>query len=124
MKVREESEKSWLKTRHSKNEHHGIQSCHFMANRWGNNETLRDFLFLVSQITADCDCSHAIKRCLVLEKKAMTNLESILKSRDITLPTKVGIVKAMAFPAVMYGWESWTRKKPEHARNDAFELWY
>ena len=90
-----------------------------MANRWENS----DFIFGGSKITADGDCSHEIKRHLILGRKAMTNLDSILKSRDITLPTKVWIVKAMVFPVVMYGRESWTIKKPEHRRNDAFELW-
>ena len=77
-------------------------------------ETVRDFIFFGSKITADGDCSHEIKRCLLLGRKAMTNLDSILKSRDITLPTKVHLVKAMAFPVVMYGCESWTIKKDEH----------
>ena len=86
-------------------------------------ETVRDFIFLGSKITADGDCSHEIKRHLLLGRKAMTNLDSILKSRDITLPTKVHLVKAMVFPVVMYGCESWTIKKAEHQRIDAFELW-
>ena len=96
-----------------------------MANRWGNNETVTDFIFLGSKITADGDCSHEIKRCLLLGKKAMTNLDSVLKSREsnITLPTKVCTVKAMVFPVVMYEWESWTIKKAEGRRIDAFELW-
>ena len=101
-----------------------------MANRWGNNgnsETVTDFIFLGPQITADGDCSREIKRCLLLGRKAMTNLDSILKSRDITLTTKVCIkvrvVKAMVFPVVMYGCESWTRKKAERQRTEAFELW-
>ena len=84
-------------------------------------ETVLDFIFLDSKITADGDCSHEIKRCLLLGKKVMTNLESILKSRDITLPTKVCLVKAMVFLVVMYGCESWTVKKAEHQRIDAFE---
>ena len=87
-------------------------------------ETVTDFVFLGSKITADGDCSHEIKRCLLLGRKAMTNLDSILKSRDITLPTKVCLMKAMIFPVVMYGCESWTIKKAEHRRIDAFELWY
>ena len=87
-------------------------------------ETMRDFIFLGSKITADSDCSHEIKRHLLLGRKAMTNLDSILKSRDITLLTKVCLVKAMIFPAVMYGCESWTIKKAEHQRIDAFQLWY
>ena len=86
-------------------------------------ETVTDFIFLGSKITADADCSHEIKRHLFLERKAMTNLDSILKSRDITLPTKVHLVKAMVFPVVMYGCESWTIKKAGHQRIDAFELW-
>ena len=86
-------------------------------------ETVRDFIFLVSKITANGDCSHEIKRHLLLERKAMTNPDSILKSRDITLPMKVRLVKAMVFPVVMYGCESWTIKKAERQRIDAFELW-
>ena len=93
-----------------------------MANRWGNNG-YSDRLYLGgSKITADGDCSHEIKRYLLLRRKAMTNLDSILKSRDITLPTKAHLVKAMVFPVVMYGCESWTIKKAEHQRIDAFEL--
>ena len=87
-------------------------------------ETVSDFIFLGSKITADGDCSHEIKRHLLLGRKAMTNLDSILKSRDITLPTKVHLVKAMIFLVVMYGCESWTIKKAECQRTDAFELWY
>ena len=86
-------------------------------------ETVIDFTFLGSKITADGDCSHEIKRCLLLGRKAMTNLDSILMSRDITLPTKVRLVKALIFPVVVYGCESWTIKKAEHQRTDAFELW-
>ena len=86
-------------------------------------ETVSDFIFLGSKITADGDCSHEIKRCLLLGKKVMTNLDSILKSTDITLPTKVHLIKGMVFPVVMYGCESWTVKKAEHQRVDAFELW-
>ena len=86
-------------------------------------ETMSDFIFLGSKITADGDCSHEIKRRLLLGRKIMTNLDSIFKSRDITLPTKVRLVKAMVFPVVMYGYESWTVKKAEHRRIDAFELW-
>ena len=86
-------------------------------------ETVRDFIFGGSKITADGDCSHEIKRCLLLGRKVMTNLDSILKSRDITLPTKVYLVKAMVFPAVMYGFESWTIKKAERQRTDASKLW-
>ena len=87
-------------------------------------ETVADFMFLGSSITADGDCSHEIKRLLLLGKKVMTNLDSILKSRDITLSTKVCLVKAMVFPVVMYGCESWTIMKPEYQRIDAFELWF
>ena len=86
-------------------------------------ETVSDFIFLGYKITADADCSHEIKRRLLLGRKVMTNLESIFKSRDITLPTRVYLVKAMIFPMVMYGCESWTVKKAEHRRIDAFELW-
>ena len=86
-------------------------------------ETVTDFVFLGSKITADGDCSHEIKRCFLFGRKAMTNLDSILKSRDITLPTKIHLVKAMIFPVVMYGCESWTIKRAESRRIDAFELW-
>ena len=92
----------------------------FMANRWGNSAWLH---FGGSKITADGDCSHEIKRRILLERKVMTNPDSIFKSRDITLPTKFRLVKAMVFPVVMYGWESWTIKKAEHQRIDALELW-
>ena len=113
MKVKEESEKTGLKL--------NIQKTKIMASgpitSWQIDgetvETVADFLFLGSKITADSDCSHEIKRCLLLGRKVMTNLDSILKSRDITLPTKVCLVKAMVFPAVMYGCESWTVKKAE-----------
>ena len=94
-----------------------------MGNRWGNSGTVSDFIFLGSKITEDGDCSHEIKRRLLLERKFMTNLDSMLKSRDITLPTKVCLVKALVFPVVMYGCESWTVKKAECRRIDAFELW-
>ena len=87
-------------------------------------ETVTDFIFLGSKITADGDCSHKIKRHLLLGRKAMTNLASTLKSRDITMPTKVHTVKAMVFPGVMYGSDSWTIKKAEHQRTDAFKLWH
>ena len=87
-------------------------------------ETVSDFILLGSKITADGDCSHEIKRCLLLKRKVMTNLDSIFKSRDITLPTKVHLVKAMVFPVVIYGCKSWTIKKAECRRIDAFELWY
>ena len=120
MKVNEESEKAGLKF--------NIQKMKIMAHSpitsWQiDGETVRDFIFLGSKITADDDCSHEIKRYLLLRKKAMTHLDSILKSRDITLPTYVCVVKAMVFPIVMYGCESWTMKKVEHWRTDAFELW-
>ena len=114
--------KSWRKVQHSEN-YHGIWSHHFMANRWGNSGNSADFIFLGSKSTADGDCSHEIKTRLLLGRKVITNLGSILKSRDITLPTKVCLVKAMVFPVVMYGCDSWTIKKAEHRRNDAFELW-
>ena len=107
---------SWLKTQHSENEDRGIWPHNFMANRWGNNGNI---YFLVLQNR----CSHEIKRHLLLGRKAMTNLGSILKSRDIILLTKIHIVKAMVFPVVTYGCESWTIKKAERRRTDAFELW-
>ena len=95
-----------------------------MANRWGNSgNSVRLYFWRGSKITADGDCSHEIKRHLLLRKKVMTNLDSIFKSRDITLPTKVRLVQAMVFPVVMYGCESWTVKKAERRRIDAFELW-
>ena len=96
-----------------------------MANKWGKKmETITDLIFLDSKITVDSNCSHEIKRRLLLGRKAVTNLDSMLKSRDITLPTKVCIVKAVVFPVVMYGCESWTIKKAEHHIIDAFELQY
>ena len=94
-----------------------------MANRWETVETVADFIFGGSKITADGDCSHEIKRCLLLGRKVLTNLDSILKSRDITLPTKFCLVKAMVFPVVMCGYESWTIKKVKCQRIDAFERW-
>ena len=123
MKVKEESEKAGLKL--------NIQKMKITASSpitsWKINEktiaTMTDFIFLGSKITADGDCSHKIKRHLLLGRKVMTNLDSILKSRDITLSIKVSLVKAMVFPVVMYGCESWTVKKAEHRRIDAFELW-
>ena len=116
MKVKEESEKVGLKF--------NIQKTSIMASTIGGEtvETVSDFIFLGSKITADGDCSHEIKRCLLLGSKVMTNLDSILKRRNITLPTKVHLVKAMVFPVVMYGCESWTMKKAESQRIDAFEL--
>ena len=112
MKVKEQSEKAGLKLsiqktkikkKKPKTEDHDIQSHHFMANRWETMETVTNLIFLGSKITADGDCSHEIKRRLLLGRKAMTNLDSILKSRDITLPAKVCLVEAMVFPVVMYG---------------------
>ena len=100
-----------------------IWSNHFTAHRWGNNGNSDRFIFLGPKITADGDCSHEIKRCLLLGRKPMTNLDSILKSRDIMLPTKVLLVKAVVFTVVLYGCESWTIKKAESQRIDAFELW-
>ena len=119
MKVKEESEKAGLKL--------NIQKTKIMASgpitSWQiDGETVSDFILWGSKITADGDCSHEIKRCLLLGRKVMTNLDSIFKSRDITLPTKVRLVKAMVFPEVMYGCESWTVKKAEHQRIDVFEL--
>ena len=104
--------KGWLKAQHSENEDHGIWSHHFMANRWGNSGN-NDRLFLGSKITRDGDCSHEIKRCFLLRRKAMTNLDTMLKGRAITLPIKAHLVKAMVFPIAIYGCESWTIKKAE-----------
>ena len=120
MKVKVETEKVGLKL--------SIQKTKIMASSpiisWQiDGETVADFIFLGSKITADGYCSHEIKRCLLLGRKVMINLESILKSRDITLPTKVHLVKSMFFPVVMYGCENWAIKKAEHRRIDAFELW-
>ena len=114
MKVKEESEKHWLKTQHSKNKNHGIWSHHFMANRWENSGNSGLLYFGGSKITADGDCSHEMKRRLLLGRKVMTNIDSILKGRDITLLKKVRLVKAMIFPVVMYGREIWTMKKAQH----------
>ena len=111
-KVKDESEKG-LKAQHSENEDHGIWCHHFMGNRWGNSRNNVRLYFGGSKITADGDCSHDIKRCLLLGRRVMTNLDSILKSRDITLPTNVHLVKPMVFPMVTYGCESWTVKKAE-----------
>ena len=123
MKVKEESGKTGLKL--------NIQKTKIMASgpitsrqiEGGKVETVTDFIFFGSKITADCDCSHEIKRCLLLGRKAMTNLDSVSKSKDIPLPTNVHIVRAMVFLVVMYGCESWTTKKAERRRIDAFELW-
>ena len=112
--------KSWLKTQHSKNEDDGIQSHHFLANRWGNNGNSEVFYFLGLQNHWDGDCSHEIKWFLLLGRKTMTNLDSILKSRYITLSTKVCLVKAMVFPVVIYGCESWTINKAEGQKNRCF----
>ena len=114
MKVKEESEK---------NQDHGIWSHQFMGNRWGNSGNSGWLNFGGSKITADGDCSREINRCLLLGRKVMINLDSILKSRDITLSTKVHLVKAMVFPVGMYGCESWTIKKAERQRIDSFEPW-
>ena len=103
MKVKEESEKTGLKLNIQKNKDHGIRSHHFMKNRWGIMEIVTDFIFFGSKITMDGNCSHEIKGRLLLGRKTMTNLDSLLKSRDITLLTRVRIVKAMIFPIVMYG---------------------
>ena len=111
--------KSWLIAQHSENQDHGIWFHHFMTTV-GKLETVTNFIFLGSKITADSDCSHEIKGCLLLGRKAMTTLDSILKSRDVTLLTKVHLVKAMVFPVVMYECESWTIKKAECRRIDAF----
>ena len=123
MKMKEESEKVGLKLNIQKMKIMAsgpITSCQIDVEKV---ETVSDFIFLGSKITADGDCSHEIKRCLLLGRKVMTNLDSILKSRDVTLPTKVRLVKAMVFPVVMYGCESWTIKKAECQRIDVFELW-
>ena len=125
MKVKQESEKVGLKLNIQKTKSwHPVPSlCHLWQIDRETMETVTDFIFLGSKITADCDRSHEIKRCLLLGRKAMTKLDSIIKSRDITLPTKVCLVKPMVFPVVMYGCESWNTKKAEHQRIDAFELW-
>ena len=120
MKVKEESEKVGLKLNIKKTK---IMASGPITSRQIDGETVADLIFWGSKITADGDSSHEIKRCLVLGSKVMTKLDSILKSRVITLPTKVRLVKAMVFPVVMYGCESWTIKKAEHRRIDAFELW-
>jgi len=123
MKVKEESEKVGLKLNIQKTKIMASWSHYFMGNRWETVETVSDFIFRGSKITADGDGSHEIKRRLLLGRKVMANLDSIFKSRDITLPTKVCLFKAVVFPLVMYGCESWTVKKAEHQRIDAFELW-
>ena len=126
MKVKEESEKVGLKLNIQKTKimaSGSITSWQIDGERVETVETVADFIFMGSKITADGDCSQEIKRCLLLERKVMTNLDSILKSRDITVPTNVCLVKAMIFPVVMYGCDSWTVKKAECRRIDAFELW-
>ena len=105
--------KSWLKTQHSKNEDYGFHSHHFIANRWGNNGNSGRFIFLGSKITADGACSHELRRRLLLGRKPMTNLDSVLKSKDINSSTKVHTVKAMVFPVAMYRYENWTIKNAE-----------
>ena len=123
MKLKEESENEGLKHNIQKTKMMAsspITSCHIDGEAV---ETVVNFIFLGSKISVDGDCGHEIKRCLLFGRKAMTNLHNILKSRDITLPTKVCLVKAMVFPVVMYGCESWTIKKAEQQRIDAFELW-
>ena len=123
MKVKNQSEKTGLKFNIQKTKIMASSAITSWQIEWEKLEAVTDFIFLGSKITADDNCSHEIKRQLLLGRKAMTNLDSILKSRDITLLTKVHIVKSMVFPVVMYGCESWTTKKAEHQRIDAFELW-
>ena len=123
MKVKEKNKKSGLKLNIPENQDHGIQSITSCQIDWETMETVTDFIFLGFKITADGDCSHKIKRCLLLGRKAMTNIDSILKSRAIILPMKLHTVIGMVFLIVMYGCESWTIKKDEHRRIDAFELW-
>ena len=119
--MKEESEKSGLKL----NIHIiKIMACSPITSWQIDGETVTDFILGASKITGDGDCSHEIKRCLLLERKAMTNLDSILKSRDITSLTNICLVKAMVFPVVMYGCESWTIKKADSPRINAFEMWY
>ena len=122
MKVKDESEKAGLKLNIQKTQiMHLVPSLH--GKHGGKVETVTDVIFLGSQITADGDCSHEIKRRLLPGRKVTTNLDNIFKSRDITLPTKFCLVKAMVFPVVRYGCKSWTVKKAEHLRIDAFKLW-
>ena len=123
MKVREESEKAVLKVNIQKTKFMASGSITLQQIDGEKVETVTDVIFLGYKITANDDCNHEIKRRLFLERKAMTNIDSVLKSREITLPTKVHISKAMVFPVVMYGCESWTIKKAECQRIDAFELW-
>ena len=123
MRVKRESKKAGLKLNFQKTKIMVSGAITSWQIDGGKLETVTNFIFLGSKITVDGDCSHKIKRCLLLGRKTVTNLDSILKSRDMTLPIKVRIVKAMVFPVVMYGCESWTIKKAEHRRTDAFELW-
>ena len=123
MKVKEESEKVGLKLNIQKTKTMASNSITLWQIVGETVETVSDFIFGGSKITADGDCSHEIKRCLLLGRKVMTNLDSILKSRDITLSAKVHLVKTIVFPVVMYRGEIWTIKKAEHRRTDAFELW-
>ena len=123
MKVKEESEKAGLKLNIQKSKITASGPITSWQIDGETMETVTDFIFWGSKITADGDCRHEIKRCLFLGRKAMTNLDSVFKSRDITLLTEVCIVKAMVFPVVMYKYESWTIMKAEHQRIDAFELW-
>ena len=123
MKVKEENEKVGLKLNIQKTKVMPYSPITSWEIDGETVETVADFIFLGSKITADGDCSHEIKRHLLLGRKVMTNVDSILKSKDLTLPTKVHLVKAMVFPVVMYGCESWTVKKAECQRTDAFELW-
>ena len=123
MKVKEESEKVGLKLNTKNTKMMASSPITSWQIDGETMETVTDFIFLGSKITADSDCSHEIKRHLLLGRKTMTNLDSILKNRNITLPTRVHLVKASFFPVVMYGWESWIIKKSEHQRIDAFELW-
>ena len=122
MKVKEENEKAGLKVNIQKTKIMAFSTTTSWQIDGEKMETVTEFIFLSSKVTADSDCSHEIKRCLLLRRKAMTNLDSILKSRDITLLTKIRIVKAMVFPVVMYGCESWTIKMT--GRINTFELWY
>ena len=124
MKVKEESEKCGLKFNIKKTKIIASSPITSWSIDGETMETVTDFILLAYKITADGDYSHEIKRCLLLGIKAMANLDGMLKSRDITLPTKVHIVKAVVFPLVMYECESWSKKKPKHQRTDAFELWY
>ena len=123
MKVKEESEKVGLKLNIQKTKIIACGPITLWQIHGEKMEIVRDFILGGSKITADSDCSYEIKRCLLLRRKVMTNLDNILKSRNITLPTKVCLVKAMVFPVVMHGCESWTIKKAEHRRTDGFELW-